>query len=183
MNVFLVFIIGSLLVSYTALRYGFLPGKDFSYIENKDLGGLEGHSFNFEFIDSRPDITSISSFKGSLDRETELEGIKGFDFFQTFFIKAILEAGGTIDNRKEKILIHLNAISFSLTGFIKITVHGVVDFSTTSNVIQKTYSVNMKDGDNDAPLGKNSFATRKTASRLMVSGALRRAMNLYIRDL
>jgi hypothetical protein len=41
----------------------------------------------------------------------------------------------------------------------------------------------MKDSDPDAPLKWYSFVTRKTGSRLIVSGSLRRAIEDFLKDM
>jgi len=41
----------------------------------------------------------------------------------------------------------------------------------------------MADGDKDAPVGKYSFQTRKSALRKMVSASTRRAIEQFMHDL
>ncbi len=166
------------------LYYGYLPGTDYKIFQPKQPVDLQGKSFDIEFRDGRDGIDKIDCSSYSLDRETELEGALGEQFFREYLTTIIQRSNGRIDPASpNKIVVELQGMSFKLIGVIYAVAHGFVQFKATSPFLNKTYCADMTDHDDDAPLQWNSFVTRKTASRLIVSGAMGRAAENFVREL
>ena len=168
---------------YNTLHYGYLPGGDYQYYSPLTPVDLRGEKFRLEVIDNRKGFEiSCSNFR--MDRNTELEGSAGFDFFSSY-VRAMIEANnGVIDQNSGNIItVELKGLSAEYQGYGYIRVYGLVEFSATLGDFQKTYCSQMADGDEGAPVGKYAFDTRKGALRKMVSGSTRRALEEFMRDL
>jgi hypothetical protein len=173
-----------LLCSCGPLYYGFLPGTDYKMLKPEKDIDLKGRSFNIEFKDSRKNIDKINCSEYALDRETELEGELGVQYFRESLTAMINGSNGKIDPASpNKIVVELEGQSFKLIGAVYIVAHGFVQFKVTSPFLNKTFCSDMTDHDEDAPLKWYSLVTRKTASRLMVSGSMRRAAENFVREL
>lgn len=168
---------------YSTLHYGYLPGGDYQYYAPLSPVDLKGAKFRLEVIDSRRGFDiSCSGFR--IDRNTELEGSTGFDFFSAY-ARAMIEANnGIIDPKSDNvIMVELTGLSAEYQGFGYVRVYGLVEFQATMGNIRKTYCSQMADGDEGAPVGKYAIDTRKGALRKMVSGSTRRALEEFMRDL
>lgn len=176
--------IACLLCSCGPLYYGFLPGTEYQMLKPEKEIDLKGKSFSIEFRDSRKDINKIACSDYSLDRETELEGELGTQYFKESVTAMLEGSNGKLDvSSPNKVVVELEGLSFKLIGAGYIVAHGFAQFKVTSPFLNKTYCSDMTDHDEDAPLKWYSVITRKTASRLMVSGSVRRASEAFVRDL
>lgn len=177
-------VLACFLCSCGPLYYGYLPGTDYKMLKPKKDIDLQGKSFNIEFRDSRGIINKINCSEYTLDRETELEGALGAQYFRETLTAMIQGSNGKIDPASpNKITVDLEGLSFKLIGAIYIVTHGFVQFKVTSSLLNKTYCSDMTDHDVDAPLKWYSLVTRKSASRLMVSGSMRRASENFVKEL
>lgn len=184
MKFLLLLVVASLLCSCGPLYYGYLPGTDYKMLEPQEKIDLKGKSFDIKFIDSRGHKDKISCSGYTLDRETELEGDLGANYFRESVLAMIRGANGKIDPQSpNKVVVELEAESFKLIGALYIVAHGFTQFKVSSPFLTKTYCVDMTDHDEDAPLKWYSLVTRRTGSRLMVSGATRRAAESFVKDL
>lgn len=180
----LLLVLACLLCSCGPLYYGYLPGSDYKMLKPEREIDLQGKSFNIEFRDSRGTNNKINCSAYLLDRETELEGALGAQYFRESLTAMIQGSNGKIDPASlNRIVVDLEGVSFKLIGAIYAVGHGFVQFKVTSPSLNKTYCADMTDNDDDAPLKWYSLVTRKTASRLMVSGAMRRAAESFVREL
>jgi len=168
---------------YETIHYGYLPGGDYQYYKPLKQEDLGGEKFKLEIMDNRKGF-SIACSNFRLDRNTELEGETGYDFFRAY-LSAMIEANnGVIDPTSDKIIrVELTGLSALYQGFGYVHVYGMVEFNAFVEDFQKSYCSVMVDGDEDAPLGKFAFDTRKGALRKMVSGASRRALEEFVHDL
>jgi len=181
-------IIGIILVfiltgCYSTLHYGYLPGGDYEYYSPLKPVDLGGEKYKLEVIDKRRGFDiSCSSFQ--IDRNTELEGSTGYDFFSAY-TRAMIEANnGVIDPNSNKVIrVELTGLSAEYQGFGYVRVYGLVEFNVSFDGFQKNYCSVMADGDDDAPVGKFSVDTRKGALRKLVSGSTRRALEEFLHDL
>lgn len=174
----------SFLCSCGPLYYGYLPGTDYKLLKPEGSIDLKGKTYALEFRDNRGNKNKLNCFEYPLDRETELEGDMGMGLFRESVNSIIQNSNGKIDaTSPNRITVELNGLSFKLIGAIYIVAHGVVQFNVTSPALNKTYCSDMTDHDPDAPLKWYSFVTRKTATRLIVSGSMRRAVENFVRDL
>jgi hypothetical protein len=172
------------LCSCSTLYYGYLPGTEYKLLKPVTTIDLKGRAFNIEFKDSRGNTDHISCSDYTLDRETELEGNFGMEFLRQEVTTMIEASNGKVDpSAPDKVVVDLNGLSFKLIGAFYIVAHGFVEFRATSPYLNKTYCSDMTDHDKDAPLAWYSFVTRKTATRLMVSGSMRRAVESFVKDL
>jgi hypothetical protein len=168
---------------YSTLHYGYLPGGDYQYYAPLSKVDLRGERFRLELIDNRKGF-KISCSNIIIDRNTELEGSTGFDFFSSY-VRAMIEANnGVIDpNSSNVITIELRGLSAEYQGVVYVRVYGLVEFHAALRDFHKTYCSQMADGDEGAPVGKYAFDTRKGALRKMVSGSTRRALEEFVHDL
>jgi hypothetical protein len=168
---------------YSTLHYGYLPGGDYQYYSPLAPVDLKSEGFRIELIDDRKGFhISCSDFR--IDRNTELEGATGFDFFSAY-VRAMIEANnGVVDSKSDKIItVELRGLSAEYRGFGYVRVYGLVEFRATYGAFSKTYCSQMADGDEGAPVGKFAFDTRQGALRKMVSGSTRRALEEFMHDL
>jgi len=168
---------------YSTLHYGYLPGGDYQYYAPLSPVDLKGEKYRLEVVDSRRGFDiSCSTFR--VDRNTELEGATGIDFFSAY-VRAMIEANnGVIDPKADKVItVELTGLSAEYQGYGYVRVYGLVEFHAALGSLRKNYCSQMADGDEGAPVGKYAFDTRKGALRKMVSGSTRRALEEFIRDL
>jgi hypothetical protein len=166
-----------------ALKYGYLPGSDYQFYEPLRPVDLKGKGYNIKVVDSRTS-NKISCVEGIIARDTELEGVVGYEYFANY-LKAMIEANhGVVDpGAGSPIEIKLTALSGALPGFGYVVVFGYVEFRAVSKGLDKSYCAVMKDGDPDAPVGKWAVDTRRGAFRKIVSGSTRKALEELMHDL
>lgn len=166
------------------LKYGYLPGGDYEIYAPIRTIDLKGKRFNYILLDTRSRYGKIDCSDTKLDKDSELEGSLGYNLFSNYLTVLTDSCSGKIDNSSpDTINIELQAISPKLTGFLFITVHGTIQFKVQSAKLNKIYCADIKDGDPDSPLGRYSFATRKSAMRQLVSAACRKAVESFLIDL
>jgi hypothetical protein len=169
--------------SPSLIKYGFLPGSDYEIYGTNEKIDLNKLHINYTISDSRNSIDSIECSDVLLERDSELEGDLGLKLFSKYLTTLTDSCNGITDSSSNNIyIVELNAISPKLSGFGFVTVHGLVQFTVKSELITKTYCADIKDGDPDSPVGKYSFATRKTAMREMVSAACRKSIENFLLD-
>jgi hypothetical protein len=172
------------LCSCSTLRYGYLPGTDYKLLEPTKSIDLKGKVFDIDFRDNRKNKETISCSMVGLDRDTELEGELGMRYLRESIVTMIQNSNGRIDpHAPGKLTIDLDGLSFRLIGTGYIVAHGLVQFKVSSPTLNKIYCSDMTDHDEDSPLSWYSVTTRKSGSRLMVSGSVRRAVESFVNDL
>jgi hypothetical protein len=184
MRYLVIFILLFLLTGcYSTLQYGYLPGGDYKYYSPISPVNLNGVKYRLEVVDNRKGF-NISCVNFRIDRNTELEGATGYNFFSTY-VRAMIEANkGIIDPISDNILrVELTGLSAQFYGYGFYRIYGLVEFNVSIGEFQKNYCSAMMDGDKDAPLGKYSVATRKDALRKIVSGSARRTLENLMHDL
>lgn len=70
-----------------------------------------------------------------------------------------------------------------MIGFGVIRAHGLCQLKIRYHNATKTYCIDITDADKDSPLGKNAFVTRKTATRIIGSAAMRAALEQIFKDI
>ena len=168
---------------YSTLKYGWLPGGDYEYYQPLKPVNLEHEKIRLEVIDSREGF-NVPCSDIPLDRNTELEGSTGFEFFSSY-VRAMIEANnGVVDQTSSNVVkIELKGLSAEIFGFGYARVYGQIEFRASFSGLQKNYCSVLADGDEGAPVGKYSFTTRKTAIRKMASASTRRALEELMGDL
>ncbi len=173
-----------LLSSCGPLYYGYLPGTDYKIMKPLKSYDFKNQTINPNILDFRENVENISCTKTILDRNTELEGNTGLKLFKEAITRSLTDSKFTIDNNSQNTYnIKLNAISFQILGIGYIEPHGFIQFQVEHNGITKTYCSDMTDTDDDSPIAWYSVQTRKSATRAIVSGSLRRAVESFIKDL
>ena len=169
--------------SPSIIKYGFLPGSDYEIYATDQQIDLNKLHINYKISDNRSSIDSIECSDIKLEKDSELEGDLGVKLFSKYLMTLTDSCNGILDSSSNNIYeVELQAISPKLTGFGFVTVHGLVQFKVKSKLITKTYCADIKDGDPESPVGRFSFATRKTAMRIMVSAACRKAIENFLLD-
>lgn len=175
--------LGGCATSGSSPKYGYLPGDDYTYYAALKPVDLEKRHFRVVVTDARSS-TSIGCSGIALPRNTELEGQKGIAFFSTYLRKMIESNNGIVDDASTDVIdVRLKGLSGELTGFLYITVWGLVEFEVARGSQVKYYCSAMSDGDPGAPLGKTSVDTRTGAFRKMVSASTRQAIDVLMVDL
>ncbi len=183
-NLILLCIISIFACSCRSLYYGYLPGTNYKLLKPITELDLQGRTFNIEFKDNRGSSNRITCSEHTLNRKTELEGELGMRYFRESIITMIQNSNGKVSgDAADKLTIELEALSFRLTGAGFIVAHGFVQFKVSSPYLQESYCADMTDHDQDAPLKWYSLVTRKTGTRLIVSGSMRRTAENFVRDL
>ena len=173
----------SLTGCYNTLKYGWLPGGDYEYFQPLNPVNLQGEKYRLEIVDDREGF-QVSCADIPLDRNTELEGATGFEYFSNY-VRAMIEANnGVIDPGSDNaIRVQLKGLSAEIIGFGYGRVFGLIEFNASFSGVNKTYCSSLKDGDEGTPLGKYSLATRKGAFRAMASASTRQALEQLMSDL
>jgi hypothetical protein len=127
---------------YNVLHYGYLPGGHYKYYAPITPVDLQGQRFRLEVIDGRRGF-NISCWPSLIDRNTELEGATGYDFFSAF-VRAMIEANhGVVDPKAEKVIrIELTGLSAHYQGYGYVHVYGLVEF----NAFVEGFHKNLKMG-------------------------------------
>jgi hypothetical protein len=144
---------------------------------------LRAKSFNFIFADKRSETAKPNCTDVDPDKNSELEGTLGYRYFTTYFEALTDSCNGRLDSTaSDTIYVSLQVLRPKFSGFIDVTVHGIVQFTRHSRDTQRIYCSDMKDGDPDSPYGTSSFATRRSAMRGMIGASCRRAIQTYFED-
>lgn len=167
-------------------EYGYLPGRKFQFyqtIKNYDLKGL---SIRVELYDDRRklNLKTISCSPLTIENISEFADSKTIYKFAQYTDMLLRQANAVIDSAsKELIEIHLEAIDSRLIGFGYVKVHGLCQIKVMYKGLIKSYCVDIKDGDENSPLGGNAFVTRKGGTRIMGSASMREVIEQFIADL
>lgn len=166
--------------------YGFLEGDDFKIYESQKELNFFGKAIALDLKDSRMGKVKAQCVDFELDRNTELEGNRGMALVSEYFGSSLQNANAKIDLKADrKLKVEVEGLSFKLDGFGQITVHGIVQMKVNLDKFEKTYCVDLTDksGDSYSPLKWYSFDTRVGASRKMVSGVVRKAVDQILSDI
>jgi hypothetical protein len=94
------------------------------------------------------------------------------------------QTNAVIDSTSTDLIeIRLEAIDSRLIGFGYVKIHGLCQMKVKYKGLNKTYCIDIKDGDENSPLGGNAFVTRKGGTRVMGSAAMREVLEQFISDL
>ena len=166
-------------------EHGFLPGKKFTFYSTINKYDFNNQKIRVELNDvrfalnlrnikcSNVDISNTSEYK---DPET-IYKVK--DYVDTLFneSKIIIDPTST-----DTLQINLEAVDARLIGFGSIRVHGLCQIKFRYKNFEKVYCVDLKDGDQNSPIGRNDFVTRRTATRVQLSAAIREVIESFFID-
>ena len=166
------------------IKYGYLPGGDYQYYQPLHKYDLNRKEIIYVTNDKRDNIRKIECSGTELDRNTELEGKTGYDYF-TNYLKAMTEYNNGVvnPNSMDTIYVDLQAISSQIFGFGYLRVFGDTKFTVNYKGNVKSYCAEVGDGDKDSPLGKMDFDTRKGAMRKLASASTRKALEEFMEDI
>ena|SRR5437879_3281254 len=165
------------------LKYGFLPGSDYEFYPLTRPIDLKGRRFHYVFYDKRLEELQAKCSDLEPEKDSELEGELGYRYFISYFRAMTDSCLGKVDSTApDTVRVDLQVLRPKLTGFISVTVHGIVQFAVHSADAQRVYCSDMKDGDPDSPYGTFSLATRKSAMRAMMGASCRRAIQQYFEE-
>ena len=167
-------------------EHGFLPGKSFpTYptVKPFDFKNLKLKVILYNDRDIRK-MTKIDCSEVEINNKSELKAeqgtVKVWDYLNTLFLQSKIIIDTT---SKDELEVRLTALDCRLIGHRQVVVHGLCQMEFKYKGITKTYCTDIKDGDTNAPLGKNSFVSRKTATRYMASASIRETIEKFLTDL
>jgi hypothetical protein len=174
------------IVSETMPEHGFLPGKKFVFYPTLEHYNFNGKKMRVELYDERDSLRLIKLPCSTIeiDRKSEFEGNGGaskvLEYFQHLFTSSniILDSSAN-----DSLQVHLEALDSRLIGYGYVTAHGLCKMSIHNNNLIRSYCIDITDKDPHSPMGPNAFVTRKTATRLIASAAIRESIESILKDL
>lgn len=167
-------------------EHGFLGGKAFKYYPLTRQYDLHGKKLRVELHDVRDSLKlkGVSCSMEELTRTSEFEGMQGTHVVEHYFDTLFPAANIVLDTTAADVLrVDLEAFDVRLIGFGNITAHGMcmVKVHWRGNV--HDYCVDLTDKDPHSPVSSHAFVTRKTATRIIASAAIREILEKIITDL
>jgi hypothetical protein len=167
-------------------EHGFLPGKKLQFYPTTDTYDFAGIQMRIELYDQR-DSLQLKGIPCATTEITNKSGFEGKDGALTvtrYFQTLCPSAGITIDSAASDTLkVYLEALDARLIGFGSITAHGLCKITMQLHRHHETYCVDITDKSPHSPIGKNAFVTRKTATNVILSAAVREAVEQFFIDL
>jgi hypothetical protein len=174
-----------LIAGATFPEHGFLGGKKFTFyptINKYDFKGLKTRVEVYDLRDSLH-LTHAPCSSVELTNSSEFAGLAGAKKVVEYFDTLFKQSGFVPDSTSTDTLkVNLNALDNRLIGFGSITAHGIIVMRVTWGAFSKTYCVDITDKDPHSPIGRNAFVTRKTATRVIQSAAIREAIEQLLID-
>lgn len=150
---------------------------------NPDLNAM---NINISVEDKRDSFTNFASSDMAKNKYLDLDGQKGLSYFEDYIIKSIGFCNGRISDFPSAVpmKIVLEVFDTRLKGAVYYKLHALVQFSVISSTINKRYTVDMKDGDKDAPLGKYAVVSNMgAASEKMICAAMFKGFKELFNDI
>lgn len=167
-------------------EHGFLAGKKFTFYPTIDKYNFSEMSLRIEIEDKRNEL-KVKTLKCSsveISNKSEFVGNYGTSKVYEYFQFLLPQSGIRIEQTSNEVLkTELIALDCRLFGFGEITAHGLCEMKITYKNISKTYCIDITDKDKHCPISSNSWVTRKTATRIMTSAAIREVIELFLIDL
>lgn len=167
-------------------EHGFLPGKKFQFYPAVDKHDLHGMKLRVELHDLRDSLhlqkleCSPVEFTGT----SEFEGIYGAKVAAAYFDTLLPAAQVILDTTATDVLkVNLEGFDARLVGAMSIRAHGLCRMSVEWKGNTRVYCVDITDKDPHSPISSHAFVTRKTATRVIASAALREAIERILADL
>ena len=167
-------------------EYGYLPGRKFPFYQTIKKYDFKGQSFRVELYDDRKilDIKNISCSQIPIENISEFADVETIYKVAQYIDTLLRQSNAVIDSlSKEIIEIRLEAIDSRLIGFGYIKVHGLCQINVKYSGLNQTYCADIKDGDENSPLGGNALVSRKSATRIMGSASIREVLEQFMADL
>ena len=165
---------------------GFLPGKNFPFYSTIDEYNFNGLPVRVELKDNRYELnlSYINCSDTPITNNSEFKDSRSIHTVKNYIEKIFKEANINIDSLSRSTLeVSLDALDGRLLGFGYIKVHGLCQMTFKYMNVERTYCIDIVDGDKNAPLGNNDFVTRKTAMQYMLSASIREVIEQFLNDL
>lgn len=167
-------------------EHGFLPGKKFQFYPTIEKYDFSGTRIRVELSDYRDSlkIIRLDCSQTELNNKSEYAGQAGTFTVHQYFQQIFSQAGIQIDSAAQDTLkIELQALDSRLIGFGSITAHGLCQMKIDFKDISKNYCSDITDKDKHSPISRNALVTRKTATRIITSAAIREVIEQFLSDL
>jgi len=164
----------------------FSPGKSFNFYPTIEKYDFLQTKIRVELFDARDSlkIMHLDCSQTEINNTSEFVGQAGASTVYPYFQHIFLESGIQIDTAASDTLkVELQAMDSRMIGFGKITAHGLCQMKMNYKRISKTYCIDITDKDKHSPLGRNALVTRKTATRVITSAAIREVIEQFLEDL
>jgi hypothetical protein len=167
-------------------EHGFLPGKKFEFYSTIDKYDLAGSKFRIEVYDDR-DLLKLNKVECSnveFTNTSEFANPSCIGLLAKYADTLFYKSNATVDSSSaDTIQIRLEGIDARLIGFGKIRAHGLCQITAKYHNFSKRYCIDITDADKNSPVSSNAFVTRKTATRIIGSAAMREVIEAFLKDL
>lgn len=167
-------------------EHGFLPGKKFTYYPAVNKYDLQNRHYRVEVYDWRDSLQlkKVDCSEYWFSNTSEFTSPDCIHLLAKYIDTLFTQSNAVIDSSAaDTIRVHLEGIDGRLIGAGKITAHGLCQLNVDINGERKKYCIDITDADKNSPIGKNAFVTRKTATRVIVSAAMRGVVEDLLKDL
>lgn len=174
------------LVKAIVPEHGFLPGKKLEFYSTIGKYNFSGHKMRVELYDTRDSLqlVQLNCSKVDINNRSEFKGETGALTVFKYFQKLLPEAGIVIDSAANDLLkVELEALDSRMVGVGIITAHDLCQMKMTYKNVVWTYCVDLTDKDKSSPISRHAFVTRKTATRVITSAAIREVIEFLLMDL
>lgn len=162
-----------------------LPGWDLPYfVPSNGRVDLKKLKIAINVVDKRSEFKKVDVSNVSFSAYPLLEGVTGKTYFEDYLKALVQEFNGrnSVNPSAVPLTLDLEVLAPKISGFLYYSGHGLVQFTVHSSSINKRYSIDLVDGDADAPIGKSSMVSPDEAKILMISGAMCKAFKAFLTD-
>jgi hypothetical protein len=167
-------------------EHGFLPGKKFMFYPTLVKYKFHGRKFRVEIFDDRQtlNLSKIQCSDLEFTNTSEFASPNCIYRVKQYIDTIFLESSIIIDTSAiDTIKVRLEGIDARIIGYGYVRVHGLCQMKLQYKGFTKTYCIDITDKDQQSPISSNSFVTRLTATRIMVSVAMREIIEQILFDL
>lgn len=148
---------------------------------------FKGKPIKIEFKDLRDSlkIIKIECSDIAVDNKTKFKTELGSklvkSYIDSLFVNSNLQLVDSINS--EIISVKLNVLDSKKNGLLIPKVHGICQMDFTYKKLNKTYCIDLKDGDNNAPVGRMTVISIQRAKELLICSSIREVIEQFLRDL
>lgn len=167
-------------------EHGFLPGKKFQFYPTIDSFNFTSLKLRVELHDTRQqlNLTRVGCSDIEMTNTPEFKNPATIYKVQEYWERLLKKAGATLDTTSTDVVnINLEGIDARLIGFGSIRAHGLCQMTVTYRGVTKTYCIDITDEDRHSPVSSKALITRKTATRIIASAAIREVIEKFFVDL
>lgn len=167
-------------------EHGYMPGKIFPFYQTIEKYDFNGLRVRVELFDDRKklNLASIICSPLAIENISEFADTKSIYKVAKYIDTILKQSNIVIDTASNELIeIRLEALDSRLIGFGYIKVHGLCQIKVIFKEENKTYCIDIKDGDKNSPIGSNALVTRKSGTRIMGSASIREVIERFLVDL